>query len=1093
MTLANTLLWLFLFGWNKVNAELFLGSLSTRQHLVAGDVYLLSESVMEIRGFSYDGLAPAAYFWADTNPTPSTGGQILSDASPSNGCALSTDDPSLPGSFSVDQRVEFPPGLTVRDFLGGSLSVWCEAFRVDFGSIEFPDTIAESDIPTDVSTLECASAPSEVFLGSLSTIAHRVAGDVYMLSERILEIRGFTYDGAGPAAYFWADTNSNPTTRGTILSDGSPSSGCAMDVNDEPLPGATSVVQRVEFPEGVTIFDFLGGSLSVWCEAFAANFGSITFPSELLANEVPSPGPELECSENEVEVPEIAMTPEGYNCEPLNDDYQVRWRIVDDQIEIELVAEVPDDSYMAFGISGSSTRTQMVGADVVITDIPTSTGEPRARDYFMDAQAQCSGISGVCPDDNYSEYVNDISNVSGEKDSGLTLVRYTRPLVPSDVSGSSSRGESIDKSIVTTSGVETYIAWALGPISPQSGNPNFHSIGYPLFDVSLDFGRDVVNNCEPLVTVEDEVPTQAPVSPFYRPLVQDTVIEAHIGPSGGPRGYTAINEGSVSWGIAWYLNGYLIPEVVLKRNTTYTFHVNGGVDPNDDANYHPLYISTSEFGGYFQLTPEERLGEEVFAGIVPTAWDPDSGGVTDFDIEGLGPICKYETTSGTTAEVQLAGFEEFAATLDMSCAEDADLMNQAGVLTFTPDENTPDTIYYNCATHFNLGFKIHVIDADEEFTLAPTSAPTVSGLRDDFEVIDLEENLEGSQLLYKFNEKDSRAGGLDTITVIFEAPVEAWVGWGVSDNGGFMAGSEAVIGLPETGEVLKYSLGARSPAGVTPMAEEKQTLMETSIRQSNGLTTMIFTKILEEEDEIPINKSGDNTFLAAWGQSDILSFHASRGSFTASGQTLTVRKQSLWKVHGWFAALAWALLSPMAVASSVLRQFLPGQGLWFKIHRCLNTFVVLFTVIAFVTAVIAINQETPSGSSASHFDSNASMGHRTIGLFLFIFACLQAIGGMLRPHAPTTPSSPGSDEENDKKESPMEEEKTAIRSIWEICHRLLGLGLLGLSWYQVQLGIKTYVDIFGGDSTAALAVLWSVIGILASSIVMGYAMKLTSQ
>jgi hypothetical protein len=33
------------------------------------------------------------------------------------------------------------------------------------------------------------------------------------------------------------------------------------------------VTQRVEFPEGVTIDDYLGGSLSVWCEQFAAKFG----------------------------------------------------------------------------------------------------------------------------------------------------------------------------------------------------------------------------------------------------------------------------------------------------------------------------------------------------------------------------------------------------------------------------------------------------------------------------------------------------------------------------------------------------------------------------------------------------------------------------------------------------------------------------------------------------------------------------------------------------------------------------------------------------------------------------------------------------
>jgi hypothetical protein len=48
--------------------------------------------------------------------------------------------------------------------------------------------------------------------------------------------------------------------------------------------------------------------------------------------------------------------PEGYNCEPLNDDYQVRWQVDVNQQEIalKLVANIPDGSYMGFGVSGES-------------------------------------------------------------------------------------------------------------------------------------------------------------------------------------------------------------------------------------------------------------------------------------------------------------------------------------------------------------------------------------------------------------------------------------------------------------------------------------------------------------------------------------------------------------------------------------------------------------------------------------------------------------------------------------------------------------------------------------------------------------------
>ena len=37
-----------------------------------------------------------------------------------------------------------------------------------------------------------------------------------------------------------------------------------------------------------------------------------------------------------------------------------------------------------------------------------------------------------------------------------------------------------------------------------------------------------------------------------------------------------ISLGHVSWGIAWYINGLLIPEIHVERGQTYTFIVEGG-------------------------------------------------------------------------------------------------------------------------------------------------------------------------------------------------------------------------------------------------------------------------------------------------------------------------------------------------------------------------------------------------------------------------------------------------------------------------------------------------------------------------------------
>lgn len=54
--------------------------------LLGQQVFALSERVLEIRGFVYDGAAPDVFFWADTNSSASAGGFILSDLTPSNSC-----------------------------------------------------------------------------------------------------------------------------------------------------------------------------------------------------------------------------------------------------------------------------------------------------------------------------------------------------------------------------------------------------------------------------------------------------------------------------------------------------------------------------------------------------------------------------------------------------------------------------------------------------------------------------------------------------------------------------------------------------------------------------------------------------------------------------------------------------------------------------------------------------------------------------------------------------------------------------------------------------------------------------------------------
>lgn len=618
----------------------------------------------------------------------------------------------------------------------------------------------------------------------------------------------------------------------------------------------------------------------------------------------------------------------------------------------------------------------------------------------------------------------------------------------------------------------------------------FHSTAFETNDKTIEFGRSVQDNCPILYDGTTTAPTSTPPAAWSIPRIPDTATEitAHIGLryvskcflqlriadgpldahgmvcvrySGGPRGYAAIT-GRSPWGIAWFLNGNLIPEVVMRRGTTYTFKVNGGNNPEDDSNYHPFYLTTSDRGGYQQLSPQARMNETPLAGI-SISQQSDSG-VFGFEATGVAPICKYEVTD-SSGEAMLGPYDDWVSTLNMSCAEDEAIISEAAIVTFTPDETTPDTIYYQCVTHFDLGWKITVID--EEATIPPTNGETENV--GDLTVESLEGQLDGSSFAYVVNLADPRAGGQDTITISFEVPAEAWVAIGFSTNGA-MVGSEAVIGLPDTGTVEKYFLTSQSLPGVQPVPDEQQTLVDASITQQEGSTVLQFTKILEEPGEIPIIV-GPNTFIGAYGFDNTLNIHRSRESFAldlVSGGLAAVqtRKTSLWKAHGWCAALAWGVLSPLAIGAAVLRNWFKG-GLWFRIHQTLNALVVLLTIVAFSLAVAAISRETPSGFDANHFHPDP-FPHRTIGLVVFILAFIQAVNGVLRPHVP---------EEG--------KEKTTARGGWEIFHRVLGFLLLGLSWYQVQSGIKIY-DLIEETSVDYLAVFWGVAAGLAGLIALGF-------
>ena len=96
--------------------------------------------------------------------------------------------------------------------------------------------------------------------------------------------------------------------------------------------------------------------------------------------------------------------------------------------------------------------------------------------------------------------------------------------------------------------------------------------------------------------------------------------------------------------------------------------------------------------------------------------------------------------------------------------------------------------------------------------------------------------------------------------------LDGWVAFGFSSTGQMIGSTNpanvAVIGRVDDKSVKKYTLPGRF---VVEMAQEDQTLLDTSISVVNDNIIMTFTKLLNETGEVEIVADGTNEFISAKG------------------------------------------------------------------------------------------------------------------------------------------------------------------------------------------------------------------------------------
>merc|ERR1711881_251492 len=129
------------------------------------------------------------------------------------------------------------------------------------------------------------SVESLVKIGDFQNYHHGIGGEVFMKDEKTLVIKGFTYDGSGPDAFFWTGTEGKASSKGTILPY--PFTGKFYHYEDQSAPilgerydGTKEIT--LTLPKDTNASDLKW--LSVWCRAYSVNFGdtALTFPEPAL-------------------------------------------------------------------------------------------------------------------------------------------------------------------------------------------------------------------------------------------------------------------------------------------------------------------------------------------------------------------------------------------------------------------------------------------------------------------------------------------------------------------------------------------------------------------------------------------------------------------------------------------------------------------------------------------------------------------------------------------------------------------------------------------------------------------------------------------
>lgn len=358
-------------------------------------------------------------------------------------------------------------------------------------------------------------------------------------------------------------------------------------------------------------------------------------------------------------------------------------------------------------------------------------------------------------------------------------------------------------------------------------------------------------------------------------------------------------------------------------------------------------------------------------------------------------------------------------------------------LTWAPDRNTPDQVFYHSLFQQKMGWRVQVVDG---------------GLSDMYNNSVL---LDDQQVTFFWTLSE------DSITIA--ARGEKKSGYLAIGFGSGMINSYAYVGWMDEagkGRVNTYWIDGKGALNVHPT---KENLTFVRCKSESGIITLEFTRPLKPscpdghgpQCKNIIDPTTPLKVIWAMGAKWV-DKHLSDGNMHSSRSSRPMRVllmrgsaeaeqdlQPVLAVHGFMMFLAWGILLPGGILAARYLKHVKGDG-WYQIHVYLQYSGLSIVLLGLLFAVAELR------------GFYVSSVHVKFGIAAILLACIQPVNAFFRPKKPA----------NGELVSPN-------RILWEYSHAIVGRCTIGIGIAAQFTGMKHLGDRYDSENVHGL--IWALI------------------